>query len=266
MISRVFAAVTKDLAIVARLPGFFDLSSEQRRKQAVAGLHEAYPAPCLEYLSHVSSEDFMADVLALLPMLQTGRMPTAGLLHRHPAGRIDQGLHLKARLLEEKLQVRAPLPSESFLDDLEHYLLSFLPKRMESASNDLARSVLRALSESIAGFCDKGVLPTGLERTELGRQLRQLFTEQSAGLLLKSASECVLAELGIRSATVQSSIALDPALKESLRQRLLQETPGSIPLFVVESSLLGGIRIFSQGVLQDFSWSSLVSRLTASTS
>jgi len=54
-------------------------------------------------------------------------------------------------------------------------------------------------------------------------------------------------------------------LKREIRQTLSKDHPYSLPVFQINKKLIGGIRIFKDGEVQDHSWLSRVEYFTSLT-
>lgn len=257
-----FAAITKDLVTVARTPGFFEQSKQTRLKLVCEVLGDGYPQAALQYMETVSATDFMADVRALLPLLQSGRMPEEGIRFRAFFAQEQRGFALKEAFKQQPVGTRAPLPSDAFLDDLERYLLSLLPQNESTPiQNELVQALFSSVSVEIADWCDAEQAPQ--ERSELVEYFQRTLANRQAQVLLEEAAALLFREFKVASAVVQSPVPLNSGIKQLIRQKLRSNVPESIPRFMVEPSLLGGIRILSRGGLQDYSWTSLIARLTS---
>lgn len=60
---------------------------------------------------------------------------------------------------------------------------------------------------------------------------------------------------------VQSPIPVNEKTEQEIRQRFLKTHPSSFPVFSVNSQLIGGIRFFINGKVQDFTWFSKVQKI-----
>jgi F0F1-type ATP synthase delta subunit len=65
---------------------------------------------------------------------------------------------------------------------------------------------------------------------------------------------------------IQSPREVDLELKKEIRETLLKEYPLSLPIFQVNRTLIGGLRVFRGGEVIDRSWISRVHRLSQLTS
>ncbi len=62
---------------------------------------------------------------------------------------------------------------------------------------------------------------------------------------------------------VQSPIKLEAAMKDDIREHLVKKYPNSSPVFVVNKTLIGGLRIYIDGKTEDLSWISKINILTS---
>ena len=62
---------------------------------------------------------------------------------------------------------------------------------------------------------------------------------------------------------VQSPREVSPELKKEIRKQLLDEFPGSFPIFQINRNLIGGLRFFKNGISEDYSWLSRVLQYTS---
>lgn len=60
---------------------------------------------------------------------------------------------------------------------------------------------------------------------------------------------------------VQSPIPVDEITRHEIRKRFLKTHPTSFPVFSVNAQLIGGIRFFINGKVQDFTWFSKVQKI-----
>ena len=62
---------------------------------------------------------------------------------------------------------------------------------------------------------------------------------------------------------VQSPMKLESKMKEEIKESLVKKYPNSSPVFVVNKSLIGGLRIYVDGKTEDLSWVSKINILTS---
>lgn len=60
---------------------------------------------------------------------------------------------------------------------------------------------------------------------------------------------------------VETSCEMEPSLKGEIRKLLRHRYPFSFPIFNLNKNLIGGIRIFADGLTYDFSWLSKIKKI-----
>lgn len=62
---------------------------------------------------------------------------------------------------------------------------------------------------------------------------------------------------------IQSPLKLEPAFKEEIRLSMNKQYPNTPPVFIVNKKLIGGLRIYIDGKVEDLSWLSKIDFLTS---
>lgn len=62
---------------------------------------------------------------------------------------------------------------------------------------------------------------------------------------------------------IQSPVRLDSEMKEEIRLAMHKKHPEASPIFVVNKKLIGGLRIYINGHVEDLSWQSKINILTS---
>lgn len=259
-------ALAKDLLVaVRRDESFFELSAAKRRDVVTSVLGDAYPEALVRYATQVSAQQFMADIQALLPALTQshgvpGHLANTDAQQLRATGYTFDIPSVKAssKKAESKLDVQHVALSEEFYSDVRALLASYAQEQQEKTPNAFIEAVLDACSQDIAQAIDTQAPPTGA--TEYARLLQRVMNTYEETELTRGIQAMIATQRAIPSVVVQTPLALEPQERAQMREDLLKRVPGSFPLFEVEASLVGGVRVFIGGQLQD---ESLFTRVAA---
>lgn len=88
--------------------------------------------------------------------------------------------------------------------------------------------------------------------------IRRNYQELSAGLV-----ELTGRVVGATYIVVQTPREVTTGLKKDMRRQLVKENPLSFPVFQINRKLIGGLRVFKDGSVNDHSWISRVLHFTS---
>lgn len=130
-------------------------------------------------------------------------------------------------------------------------------------SNDLTRALARVLVEEAGPFMENGeaghFAPAHTETARVIAMLRSTQTPHGVTGLFQR----ILARVypGSSLTVIQTPRRLDTAARIAMRRQLAAMTPEAYPTFAVDRALLGGMRLFVNGVLVDNSWQQKVTAM-----
>lgn len=96
--------------------------------------------------------------------------------------------------------------------------------------------------------------------------LRHIYLHKSSEEISKTVRKLAAAVADAPYILVQSPREIDAKLKKDIRKQLLEEHPMSFPQFQINRKLIGGLRVFKDGLCTDHSWLTRVLRFTSLTS
>ncbi|QQR55599.1 hypothetical protein IPG41_03535 [Candidatus Peregrinibacteria bacterium] len=187
--------------------------------------HLKVPASFKHYLAKISGEHFIKDVKIVTSMLNG--TPWAQL----------------------------PLKGNAFFKALtEFFAATFatkvdeLPGRFYLLSYDVRVLEIKKVIESDNRIADA---------------LREFLVTNSYQEVAGTLTELTQLVNGADTVLVQVPRDIDAELKKEIRKTLLEKHPHSFPTFQVNRGLIGGFRVFVNGVSTDHSWFSRISKLTS---
>lgn len=266
MVTTLLSAFLKDAVTAARAEAFFDLSRAKREKEKEIEkvLGAGYPRAIGEYLAAISPEDFVADVRGLLPVITASHGVPGHLLESTKETsigeyRLDLPAVSSRSASAKSVDPAAIQLSEEFLSDVRALIQEIArDTTVERRPNGFVQAFARALSEEVADAFDRG--SAWSSQTEAARVLDHLLKTGRALEVGREIQHFLQEQMGIASPTLQSPLPLSAAEHASMRATLRTRYPGSFPLFDVEPSLGGGLRLFYKGELLDESWMTHIAR------
>jgi hypothetical protein len=181
------------------------------------------PAPFKHYLAHRKSSDFMDD------------LRLAGAFISSPKSADLEGNTLFKAVVEFFTGAFA-----AKIDMLSSDFYSFKEKDQLTVVNELIKS-------------DSKVAQTLRELL-----IRRNYQELSAGLV-----DLTRRVVGATYVVVQTPREVTSELKKDMRHKLVKENPLSFPVFQINRKLIGGMRVFKDGEVNDHSWISRVLHFTS---
>ena len=268
MLTTLLSAFLKDVVTVAQTEAFFDLSPSERKKRWVAQVGKTYSAALQQYLMAVKAEDFVKDVRLLLPVVTDGRGVLGHLLDASQ-GSSDERLPLQlppslasSKGAQEKLQPSAVDLSEEFVSDIQALLHELTQDQdAERYDNRLVASFAASLAAEVADEFDRDEPEIGGQKTHATEFLQRVFSTGRTSEMGYEIQRFLADYCKIDSPILQSPYAFSSEEKQQAREFLRKRYPGSFPLFEVEPSLGGGLRLFYQGALLDESWATQIDHL-----
>jgi len=100
----------------------------------------------------------------------------------------------------------------------------------------------------------------------VAKTLRNLLSTYSYQEISASILELAQSCLNAPYILVQSPRRMELSLKKEIRAHIQKNHPGAFTIFQVNRRLIGGLRIFKDGTIQDYSWISRVLKFTSLTS
>ncbi len=199
-----------------------------------------------------------------------------------------QGKADEKKKLLEKLKVPAPIAqylekadAEQFLKELQN-MVNYLeyPRETMIGDNQLLKAVNHFFTKDLAAKIDHldgdFYLMSKDSREKIVAKLinsETLVAQQLKALLLNFSYQQVSAELKNFSASinespyilVQTPKEMNVEMKRKIRESVHKKDENSFPIFQVNKKTIGGLRIFRNGVLTDYSWRNRVHQLINAT-
>jgi len=266
MVTTLLSAFLKDSVTAARAEAFFTLPRAQREKEIEKVLGAGYPRAIVEYLAAISPEDFVADVRGLLPVITASHGVPGHLLEAtKETGLEDYRLDLPATPPPSSSKdvdpALVPLSPE-FLSDVRALLQDIVRDTVtERRSNGFIQALASALAAEGADAFDRGSVWSSPVSTEAALTVERILKTGRALEVGREIQRFLQEQIGIASPTLQSPLPLAVANQIEMRATLRERYPGSFPLFEVEPSLGGGLRLFYKGELLDESWMTHIARV-----
>lgn len=163
---------------------------------------------------------------------------------------------------------------EAFISDIKKTVL-FL-KEKGSVQNDFLNAVAEFVAEKVSFVFDlidsefffmdldkrKNILSEFLDqKTFLGRNLIEFIAFSTYSEINEKAFEALKTLKDSKFIFVQSPVNIENEDKSKIRKFFLEKYPFSFVEFKVGKDLIGGMRVFFDGQLSDFSWSSKIENL-----
>lgn len=205
-------------------------------------------------------------------------------LAKHPdffkgsAGEREKALD-SVRLASSFKHYLAHRDADGFMADLQ-LVVGFMhnPKSVKLDGNALFKAVLEfftgpfatkidQLSSDFYGFKENDqwtvveeLIKSDTRTAQALKELlvRRTYQELSAGLV-----ELSQRVVGATYVVVQTPREVTPVLKKEMRDALTEECPLSFPVFQINKKLIGGLRVFKGGSVNDHSWLSRVHSFTS---
>lgn len=152
----------------------------------------------------------------------------------------------------------AALDQKTFPKDIRK-TVDFLKKKLSHKS---------ALIEALGIYCILE-LPAFIEnagsetspKTHLEKSLKEIIKHSSIQEITLSVNNFLSGFKQKSYIIIQSPTEIPQKLRQTIRQKLLQKFPVSFPVFQINSELIGGLRLFVNGRVQDHSWLSQINRI-----
>jgi hypothetical protein len=197
---------------------------EQDSKKRLSTLEEfKLPNSIKDYLSEVKSGDLTSDLSSLIEFLKGST----------------------ASISENKLAVSiAKFLNKNFANDVYSLPLDFF-KITYAEQTEAANKVINSNSE-------------------LATALKGILTDYSYQEILNEIQNFSSKTLNTPLIIVQSPIELSFEQKTEIKDQLNKEQKAiCVPLFTINKSLIGGLRIYLNGKVQDFSWLGKINLITS---
>lgn len=149
---------------------------------------------------------------------------------------------------------------EEFLHDIYHYA--------EVGKNGLIEAFSKYLTTEFASLLDEtknaeALIPKTYKL--FGKVLRETLEENSYQEITDEVSKFLEKTRKSPTTIVQTARKIDATFRGYIREKLLGMNPYIFPIFQVNRSLIGGMRIFSNGKTIDESWFSRINAITTIT-
>ncbi len=259
MLIALLSAFLKDVVTVARVEAFFALPRAKREAEVKRVLGAEYPEAIKEYLATVSDDSFATDVQALLPVITSSHGVPGHLLESTKQGSLE-GYRLdlpapQAPTSKKTVDPAAVTLSQEFLSDVRAILQEIVrDAQTERRLNGFVQALAAAFSAEVAMAFDQGHAWKSTEPSQASIMLERIVRTDNAVEVAREIQQFLQEQCSIASPTIQSPVPLSSSEREAMRASLRERYPGSFPLFEVEPSLAGGLRMFYKGALIDESW------------
>lgn len=100
--------------------------------------------------------------------------------------------------------------------------------------------------------------------SELAQALKQILTDNSYQEIISNIQDFASKTLKTPLVIIQSPIEISLEQKKEIREKIAQEQNSiCMPIFQINKTLIGGLRIFINGKVQDFSWLGKINLITS---
>lgn len=202
------------LALARHDSSFFEGGVNERRDVITKRYGASYPDAPSQYLSHTTSDDLVKDMEEVTELLSEDNSS---------AGK-NNGL----------LEALAEYTAQTFSMILDQFDCDFFFENMEERQRKLHHH-----------FPGSSALHVNLREHAEGSTYQELTQGAQELLALVKKSSTIV---------VQTPFELKPELKREWREHFLKEEPYSFAEFQVNPSLLGGVKLFVDGKVADYSW------------
>jgi F0F1-type ATP synthase delta subunit len=171
--------------------------------------------------------------------------------------------------------------SKDFLSDLAltvQYMNGVDLKSLKVSKSDFFKAMAEFLTVNLAAKMDELTVdfymkPVKKQVEELdekvksdshvARALKDILLNNSVQELSTIIDEFTRTVSGAKFIVLQSPREIEAELKKEIRKKLWEEYPYSFPIFQINRSLIGGLRVFIDGKTVDNSWFSRIVRITS---
>lgn len=259
MLIALLSAFLKDVVTTARREAFFTLPPNKRETEIEQVLGSGYPVAVREYLTTISAERFVVDVQALLPIITASHGVAGHLFESTKQATLDEyRLDLPTPTAPSSSKTVDPATvtlSQEFLSDVRALLQEIVrDTEAERRPNGFVQALAAAFSAEVAAAFDRRQVWSSAQPTEAQTMLARILGADYVTEVAREIQRFLQEQCAIASPIIQSPVPLTAAEQEMMRVSLRERYPGSFPLFDVEPSLGGGLRLFYKGELMDESW------------
>jgi len=145
-------------------------------------------------------------------------------------------------------------PASDFLGALARYIAEEIGFALDHLTADF---FFEAPSERLARL--EALLPGN---SVLAGYVRQLFAGSTYQEITQMAYKALNQMRTIPVIVIQTPIAIKASERQVMRQSFLEKYPHSFPEFQINPQIIGGMRVFVNGVVEDQSWLAKVQALT----
>ncbi len=92
--------------------------------------------------------------------------------------------------------------------------------------------------------------------------MRHMVAEATYQEVSHMANQALSTISAVPVIVIQTPIAIDPAQRQAMRQAFLEKYTHSFPEFQINPQIIGGMRVFVNGMVEDHSWLAKVQALT----
>lgn len=152
---------------------------------------------------------------------------------------------------------------QDFVEDMRFFLEKMSGDRLiEQRTNGFLQAVYEALVTEVAEVLDSGASWEGAPQSSAAAGVLIAHLKEGRAVeLARDIQRFLHTERGASSPTVQSALPLSSTERSRMRESLTALYQGSFPAFEVETSLLGGLRLFFAGEMRDQSWAAELARV-----
>lgn len=278
MVVTLLSSIIRDTLNVVREPAFFELSKNARRSRLESALGEGYPMAMIEYGSTVEADLFRQDIEPLVAFFARGGETVhlarleerLGIVRadretvdRVEIGAVSDSSAKRTGSKSVKLDPFSVPLSQEFYSDLGAFLREVGEEKAKRQRSPCLDAFVQVLMSEVAQALDIGAVDFLKGDTAFKHALGSLVRDERSVELGQDVQEFIHERTGVVSSTIQSPIPLLPEGKQEMRKELVERYPGSFPVFQIERSLAGGLRLFHGGTMMDRSWMTVVHQLFA---
>lgn len=159
--------------------------------------------------------------------------------------------HHVVQVLEEVAQ---PDPENGFLNALADFLAKEIGMMLDALSLDFFFRPLKSRLQALEGMLPK--------QSTLGKVLKYQFCENTYQELTADAQKALETLKKAPVVVVQTPIEMDGAMRKEVREHFAQKHPHAFVEFQINPKILGGMRLFVNGEVEDLSWLAKVQAIT----
>lgn len=202
-----------------------DFFNESKEKKTTHLEHLRIPSAFKNYLVNVESKDFLQDLSMAVQYMN--------------------GADIKSLKVNKS----------DFFKAMAEFLTVNLAAKMDELTVDFYMKSVKKQAEELEDKIKSD--------SHVAKALKDILLNNSTQELSSVIDEFARTVAGAKFIVLQSPREIDTELKKQIRKKIGEEYPYSFPIFQINRSLIGGLRVFIDGKTVDNSWFSRIVRITS---